>query len=143
MHDLLLALVLIGLATASAAAAAGGCQPARESVQELAATAPAMEADPYAESAVDATPRRAVVIYTRENAPAAPRLEALPLKESVSQYGITWSFEKPARVGQFLNGDWYVVGPVTVAAISPRPLYGREIPESELDPMDKERPVEQ
>ena len=72
--------------------------------------------------------------------PATPKLEDLPLKESVSQYGITWTFEKPARVGQFVNGDWYVVGPVTVKAIDPKPLYGAEIPETELDRMDKERP---
>ena len=60
---------------------------------------------------------------TAATAPAL-RLEDLPLKESVSQYGITWTFEKPARVGQFVNGDWYVVGPVTVTAITPG--WGRQ-----------------
>ena len=69
-----------------------------------------------------------VVIYTQANAPAAPRLDELPLKDSVSQYGMTWTFDKPARVGQFVNGDFYVVGPVTITAITPRPLYGAEIP---------------
>ncbi len=141
IHPLLLALPLIALATS--AAAAGGCQPANESVQELAATPTAMEADPYAESAAEATRTGPVVIYTRKNAPAAPPLIELPLKKSVSQYGITWTFDKPARAGQFINGDWYVVGPVTVQAIAPRPLYGSEIPESELDPIDKECPQEQ
>ena len=67
----------------------------------------------------------AAVIYTKANAPAAPKVEDLPLKESVSQYGITWTFEKPARVGQFVNGDWYVVGPVTISAITPEPKDGR------------------
>jgi hypothetical protein len=112
-------------------------------VQELAAAPPPPEVDPYEEKAVDATPRRPVVIYTRENAPATPRLEELPLKEGVSQYGITWTFVRPARVGQFVNGDWYVVGPETIRAIAPRPLYGNEIPEAELDHMDKERSEEQ
>ncbi len=52
-------------------------------------------------------------------------------------------FEQPARVGQFVNGDWYVVGPVTIKTIDPRPLYGNEIPKRELDRMDKERPEAQ
>ena len=66
-----------------------------------------------------------VVIYTKDNAPPAPKAEDLALKGSVSQYGITWTFDKPARVGQFTGGDWYVAGPVTVKAISPAPADGR------------------
>ena len=68
-------------------------------------------------------------IYTKESVPATPRLEDLPLKESVSQYGITWTFEKPARVGQFVNGDFYVVGAFTIRMIDPRPLFGDEVKE--------------
>lgn len=79
----------------------------------------------------------AVVIYTKDNAPATPKLEDLPLKDSVSQYGITWTFDKPARVGQFVNGDWYVVGPVTVKAIDPAPIVGKDVPEAELDTREK------
>lgn len=112
----------------------------------LGSAAPAAnEIDPYDRSAVaaDAATNRPVVLYTRANAPATPRLAALAEKESVSQYGITWHFDKPARVGQFVNGDWYVVGPVTVRAIDPRPLYGSEIPAAELDARDKERPEAQ
>ena len=81
-------------------------------------------------------------IYTQADAPVAPRLEDLPEKESITQYGITWTFEKPARVGQFVNGDWYVVGPVTVTQIAPRPLYGEEIAEIEMTGEDLRRPVE-
>jgi len=55
----------------------------------------------------------------------APALDALPLQDSVSQYGITWTFEKPSRVGQFITGDYYVVGPVTISAIDPKPGDGR------------------
>jgi len=84
-----------------------------------------------------------VMMYTRDHPPATPRLEDLPLMPSVSQYGITWTFSKPARVGQFVNGDWYVVGPVTVTAISPKPLYGEEIPEAELDNNDRHWPAAQ
>ncbi len=53
----------------------------------------AVEADPYAESLTKPSASRPVVIYTRENAPAAPPLTDLSLVEKVSQYGITWSFD--------------------------------------------------
>jgi hypothetical protein len=103
------------------------------------------EADPYEAKALDtdSTIHRPVVIYSQDRVPPTPKPEDLPLRESVSQYGITWTFEQPARVGQFVNGDWYVVGPVTIKAIDPRPLYGSEIPKGQLDHMDKERPEAQ
>jgi len=78
-----------------------------------------------------------VTIYTADNAPPAPELQDLPLKESVSQYGITWTFAEPARVGQFVGGDYYVVGPVTVTAIDPKPRAGAEVREEELDSREK------
>jgi len=40
---------------------------------------------------------------------------------SVTKDGITWTFSEAVPVGQFVNGDYYVVGPVTVTAISPQP----------------------
>jgi hypothetical protein len=82
------------------------------------------------------------VVYTKDNAPAAPRLEDMELKDSVSQYGITWTFDRPARVGQFITGDWYVVGPVKVTAIDPKPLYGAQVAEEwpdQLWPIERER----
>lgn len=39
---------------------------------------------------------------------------------SVSQYGITWTFSQDRPVGQFVNGDWWVVGPVTLTNIDPK-----------------------
>jgi len=42
----------------------------------------------------------------------------------VSQYGITWKFEKPVKSGQFVTGDWWVAGPVTVVSVTPRPANG-------------------
>ena len=72
-----------------------------------------------------------VAVYTQDNAPATPVLDSLALKEFVSEYGITWTFAKPARAGRFINGDWYVVGPVTVVKIDrlppppPPPLWQR------------------
>ena len=66
-------------------------------------------------------------VYTKLNAPAVTKAESLPLKDKVTQNGITWTFEKPVRVGQFINGDFYVVGPVTVTMIDPKPLFGDEV----------------
>jgi len=38
---------------------------------------------------------------------------ALYAATSVSQYGITWTFDKDYPTGQFCTGDYWVVGPVT------------------------------
>lgn len=38
---------------------------------------------------------------------------------SIMKDGITWTFASLVPAGQFVTGDWYVVGPVTVTAISP------------------------
>ena len=55
------------------------------------------------------------------DAPHAPALEDLPLQDSVSQYEITWKFDKKVPVGQFITGDYYVVGPVRVLEVTPAP----------------------
>jgi hypothetical protein len=103
------------------------------------------EADPYDDAAVAAaaSDRRPVPVYTRDNAPAAPKIEELPQRDTVSQYGITWTFERAVHAGRFINGDWYVVGSVIVSGIAPRPLYGGEIPRRQLDRIDKDRPEAQ
>lgn len=49
---------------------------------------------------------------------------ALPAAESasnVSRHGITWTFDKAYPVGQFINGDWWVVGPVKIVKVDPAP----------------------
>lgn len=106
---------------------------------------PCFAENPYETKAIaaDAAVNRTAVVYTKQNAPVKPKLDDLPLRESVSQYGMTWTFDKPAHVGQFVNGDFYVVGPVTVKKIDPKPLYGAQIPRNQLDHMDKERKEEQ
>lgn len=52
-------------------------------------------------------------------------LLALPVQaedaSSVSQYGITWTFDKPYAVGKFVTGDYWVVGPVTITSVTPAP----------------------
>jgi hypothetical protein len=54
--------------------------------------------------------------------------------KQVSQYGVTWTFDKNVPVGQFVNGDYYVVGPVTVVEIDPAPDQGRNGSVLNLDP---------
>ena len=43
------------------------------------------------------------------------------MASSITKDGITWTFSQPVVVGQFVTGDYYVVGPLTVTAISPAP----------------------
>ena len=38
---------------------------------------------------------------------------------SVNQYGVTFSFSSSYACGQYANGDWWVLGPATITAISP------------------------
>jgi hypothetical protein len=38
---------------------------------------------------------------------------------SITQFGITWTFDKNYTVGQFANGDYWIVGPVTIIGIDP------------------------
>lgn len=45
--------------------------------------------------------------------------------DSVSIDGIAWRFSESVQAGRFINGDYYVVGPVTVTSISPPPTAGR------------------
>ncbi len=38
----------------------------------------------------------------------------------VTQNGITFVFAQPSRVGQFVNGDWFVLGPVAIVDMLPQ-----------------------
>ena len=38
---------------------------------------------------------------------------------SLSQWGVTWTFSEAVPYGQFANGDYWVVGPVTITEIDP------------------------
>jgi hypothetical protein len=52
---------------------------------------------------------------------AGPVAAPAETASSVTQYGITWTFDKPYPVGQFVTGDWWVIGPVTVVSVTPSP----------------------
>jgi hypothetical protein len=42
-------------------------------------------------------------------------------RREISQYGITWTFDRPVKSGQFITGDWWVIGPVKIIRIDPEP----------------------
>ncbi len=44
---------------------------------------------------------------------------------SVTQYGITWTFDADYEIGQYANGDYWVIGPVTISSITPESSGGR------------------
>jgi len=46
-------------------------------------------------------------------------INIISAETSVSQYGITWTFSSDKTVGQFANGDYWVIGPVTIENIAP------------------------
>src|SRR6202046_1854012 len=68
------------------------------------------------------TSKSAQMAVTVTAAPPAPPPPppAVPAS-SISKDGITWTFSQAVPVGQFVNGDYYVVGPVTITAIDPAP----------------------
>lgn len=54
------------------------------------------------------------------------KTERIPRRSSITQYGITWTFDKPYRSGQYITGDWWVLDEgsgVTVTGINPSPVY--------------------
>ena len=54
--------------------------------------------------------------------PPSPTPTPLPSSaSSITKDGITWTFSHSVPVGQFVTGDYYVVGPVTITAIDPPP----------------------
>jgi hypothetical protein len=47
--------------------------------------------------------------------------DATPRVTTIQKDGITWTFAAPVEAGQFVNGDFWIVGPATVTAIDPAP----------------------
>jgi hypothetical protein len=54
------------------------------------------------------------------------------MRSSISQYGITWKFDKPVIAGQFKTGDWWVRGPVKIVSVTPAP--GKAGPHEKFNP---------
>jgi hypothetical protein len=55
---------------------------------------------------------------------------------SISQFGITWTFDKDYPTGQYANGDYWVVGPITIIGITPASVKQAErtVNGSQLNP---------
>lgn len=79
----------------------------------------------------------APLIHTVASEPAARALAELPRQIRISQFGITWTFATEVPVRQFVNGDYYVVGPATVVSIDPAPVFGDDVPTEELDAIER------
>lgn len=43
----------------------------------------------------------------------------LPTTDTIEQWGITWTFDEPVPYGRFANGDYWVIGPLTVESVTP------------------------
>ena len=62
---------------------------------------------------------------TPEPTPAPPTPPATAGScSSISQYGITWYFDKAYPCGQFVTGDWWVIGPVVIKDMDPKDTDG-------------------
>lgn len=61
-----------------------------------------------------------IVSATATTQPSGIRLiERDDTTNSISRHGITWYFEEGVQYGRFVNGDYWVVGPVTIIEINP------------------------
>ncbi len=54
----------------------------------------------------------------------------------IEQFGITWTFDKDCTIGQFANGDYWIIGPVTIIGIRPASVVkdGRTMNGSMVNP---------
>lgn len=51
--------------------------------------------------------------------------DGLSMVDSITKDGVTWRFSNPVSCGQFVTGDYYVIGKVTVVSITPAPQNNR------------------
>jgi len=65
------------------------------------------------------TTSRWIELGTGALGPDAGTCAAPEQASSLSQHGITWTFDRPYPVGRFVNGDRWVVGPLQILAIDP------------------------
>ncbi|MBU7581144.1 MAG: hypothetical protein KAF27_11885 [Porphyrobacter sp.] len=50
---------------------------------------------------------------------AAFRSGGASVASEIAQFGVSFNFAAPRPVGQYANGDWWVLGPVTITSITP------------------------
>jgi len=103
-------------------------QPPADSV---ASTQPEPQTQPPADSVASTQPEP----QTEQPAPAEseyisssqPEPAVTQLVSSLTQFGITWTFDHNYQVGTFANGDYWVVGPVRITKITPQSKSGSRI----------------
>ena len=65
-------------------------------------------------------------VLTVLSAPSYASLsDAIEIRSKNSAAAITFRFNKKVETGQYINGDWWVLGPVTIQSISPEYVDGR------------------
>lgn len=62
-----------------------------------------------------------IILFFFVTAQSTGQNNTVDFRKEITQYGITWEFDKPIQTGQFVNGDWWVIGPVTIVKITPAP----------------------
>jgi len=126
--------VAVSISPSSASLTAGSTQQFSASVSGTSNTSVTWSASPgtisstglytAGSSAGSATVTATSVADSSKSAQAKVTVTAAPppgTASSIRKDGITWTFSQPVPVGQFVTGDYYVVGPVTITAISPPP----------------------
>jgi len=65
-------------------------------------------------------PAKSGEVPAENGAPAPAPLQDGPGRyTAIERFGITWRFARPVDCGRFVNGDWWVAGPVEIVSISP------------------------
>ncbi|MCY3023507.1 MAG: hypothetical protein NTW87_31390 [Planctomycetota bacterium] len=84
------------------------------------------EKDRKAAQRIEAARKAARPAETKEADVSKPASRTPPVavaagedRPELSQHGITWTFDRPAKTGKFVNGDGWVIGPVTVVSVTP------------------------
>lgn len=76
------------------------------------------------------------VFLMAQDSPSGLRIISSSSTTSLTQYGITWTFSDQVEYGQYVNGDYWVVGPVEIVEITPASTVvdGRVINGSMVNP---------
>ncbi len=81
----------------------------------------------------------AIYCYTQPSGLKVQLNSALGKTNELSQYGITWNFSEEVEFGKFVNGDYWVMGPVTVNSVTPEPgvndVSNKYVNGSMIDPL--------
>lgn len=88
----------------------------RAKLNEILSPKPAPASTPVPAPAPIPTPTPTPVPTPTPSPTPAP---SAPTTKSISQYGITWTFDKEYQYGTFANGDYWILGPAKIVSIDP------------------------